>query len=148
MINKVKSKEFNSDIIETVDGCAVEGGSYWERLKYNLTHILGGLIMEKGEDGTWTVSIGRVAWWVAFIPAVIIWIHNGQLDPSKAMKDIAPNHFNTLVFLAGYNFGKKLTDTAKVIFAPKNEVAPTIPQPQASLPPQNNANEGPFASSK
>jgi hypothetical protein len=93
----------------------------WESFKAKVLQFFGGLIMEKKGD-QYVVSIGRVAWWMAFIPAVSIWISSkGTLDAGKVIKDISPNHFNILVVLAGYNFGKRITDTAEKIWAKNAE---------------------------
>lgn len=86
--------------------------SNWGKFKRKAVQLLGGLIMEK-KDGDYVISIGRVAWWLAFVPAVAIWIASGgNLDAGEAVKDISPNHFNMLMTLAGYNFGKKAVDLA------------------------------------
>ena len=85
---------------------AVREESYWEIFKAKLVYLFGSLVMEKNGSGKWQMSTGKVAWWIAFLPAVGIWI----AGKGEAIKDISPNHFNTLVFLAAYNFGKKVLE--------------------------------------
>ena len=76
--------------------------------------------MEKNEDGVWTMSLGRIAWWLAFIPALIIWIKaKGGLSDGVSNYDISPNHLTILLTLASYNFGKKLADAVTGIMAAK-----------------------------
>ena len=88
----------------------------WNAFKKKTLQLLGGLIMERSEDGTYVVSVGRVAWWLAFFPAVGIWLAGkGQMSEVGALKDIAPNHLNILLVLMAYNFGKKVTDVVKSI---------------------------------
>lgn len=105
-------------------GVALTRHQRWALVRRKVLQLLGGLIMEKNDDGLYVVSIGRVAWWMAFLPAIGIWIAGGgKLDAGDAVKDISPNHFNMLVLLAGYNFGKKLTDTVKALFGKKTDDA-------------------------
>ena len=74
--------------------------------------------MERKGDDDYVISVGRVAWWLAFLPAVYIWVSGGgTLDAGEALKDISPNHFNILVVLAGYNYGKKVAYAATNIFS-------------------------------
>ena len=56
-----------------------------------------GLIAEK-KDGKWRASVGRFAFWSAFIPALYIW--------GQAGIDIEPNHQMILLALLTYNIGK------------------------------------------
>lgn len=49
------------------------------------------------------MSIGRVALWLSFIPAVHIWWNGG---------DIQIHHLYVLGFLLLYNFGKKIAPIA------------------------------------
>lgn len=92
------------------------GKTTWKSVKKTVFTFFGGLVMEK-KDGEWTTSIGRIAFWMAFVPAVYIWHSGGgSLEAGEALKDISPNHLTTLLALAGYNFGKKVTDTASNIF--------------------------------
>jgi len=73
--------------------------------------------MEKNQDGVWTISLGRVSFWLAFAPAVFIWIGGGGiLEEGASLKDISPNHLTVLLTLAGYNFSKKAIDTVKQIW--------------------------------
>lgn len=93
----------------------------WDSFKEKVLQFFGGLIMEK-KDGKYVISIGRVAWWMAFLPAVAIWISSGgSLEAGEALKDISPNHFSILVVLAGYNFGKHATSAAEKIWAKKSD---------------------------
>lgn len=93
----------------------------WEAIKKKAIQLIGGLIMEKNQDGIWTISLGRVSFWLAFAPAIFIWVSGGGiLKEGVSLKDISPNHLTILLTLAGYNFGKKLTDTVKQIWG-KND---------------------------
>jgi len=84
----------------------------WERCKDLALRFVGGLFMErKGE--VWAISVGRVSWWLAFSPALYIWID------SVGKQDITPHHLTVLLLLAGYNFGKKVVE--------KFKQPPTIP---------------------
>ena len=94
----------------------------WALVRRKMLQLLGGLIMEKNEDGLYVISIGRVAWWMAFLPAIGIWISGGgKLDDGGALKDISPNHFNMLLVLAAYNMGKKMTDIVSKFVSPKEK---------------------------
>jgi len=91
--------------------------SFWEGLKQKAIQLMGGLIMEKNVDGMWTISLGRASFWLAFVPALVIWIKGGgKLEAGMALKDISPNHLTVLLTLAGYNFGKKVADTVKQVW--------------------------------
>jgi len=82
----------------------------WENIKKRLIQLFGGLFMERKGD-IWAISVGRVSWWLAFTPALQIWILKG------GAQDIASNHLTILLILAGYNFGKKVVDK----FSQKND---------------------------
>jgi len=89
----------------------------WESIKQKALQFLGGLIMEEGVDGKYTISLGRVSFWFVFVPALIIWISSqGNLEDGIAVKDISPNHLTILLTLIGYNFGKKAVDIAKKVW--------------------------------
>jgi hypothetical protein len=93
----------------------------WENVKQRAIQLFGGLLMEKNNQGMWTISLGRVSFWLAFIPALVIWISSqGLLNEGMATKDIAPNHLTILLTLAGYNFGKKVADTVNKVWG-KND---------------------------
>ena len=62
--------------------------------------FVGGLFMERKGD-IWAISVGRVSWWLAFSPAIYIWVE------SMGTKDIADHHLTVLLLLATYNMGKK-----------------------------------------
>jgi hypothetical protein len=84
----------------------------WHNINHRIFQFIGGLLMERGEDGVWTMSLGRVAWWLAFIPALVIWIKSkGGLSEGISNYDISPNHLTLLLTLAGYNLGKRVLDT-------------------------------------
>jgi len=118
MVDDVKVAELAAVVAEKM--IQPSEGNRWELIKKKLVQLLGGLIMEKNEDGLYVVSTGKVAWWLAFIPAIVIWIlSGGKLDAGEALKDISPNHFNILLTLAGYNFAKKAVDAAKGYIASK-----------------------------
>lgn len=83
---------------------------FWDNFKDRAVRFSGALIMEKNNKDQWVISIGRISWWLAFTPALYIWLdNNGTADP-ELMKDITPNHLTILLTLAGYNFGKKVMD--------------------------------------
>ena len=89
----------------------------WENFKLKLIQLLGGLIMERDETtGKYVISLGRLAFWITFIPAIYIWIYGGgKLVNGVDTRDIADNHFKVLVLLMGYNLGTKITNTIKVL---------------------------------
>lgn len=97
----------------------------WHNFNHRVFQFVGGLLMEQREDGMWTMSLGRVAWWLAFIPALVIWIKSkGGLSDGISNYDISPNHLTLLLTLAGYNFGKRIIDTVvSVRKTPKAPVA-------------------------
>jgi hypothetical protein len=64
-------------------------------------NYFGALFMERSTNNSWRISIGRVSWLAAFIPALYVWIESG------GQQDIAPHHLTVLLLLAAYNFGKK-----------------------------------------
>jgi hypothetical protein len=101
--------------------CVSRNPTKWQTIRHRIMHLLGSLIMEKNEVGEWQISLARVSWWLAFLPAVGIWIYGrGFIEKGNPVTDISPNHFNTLVFLAAYNFGKKVADVVKLAVAGKN----------------------------
>lgn len=61
--------------------------------------FLSNLILEF-KHGKWVLSVGRVSWWLAFIPALKIWVESG------GVQDISPHHSTILMILAAYNVGK------------------------------------------
>lgn len=68
--------------------------------------FFGGLFMERKGD-KWAISVGRVSWWMAFNPALYIWVS------TLGKQDITDHHMSILVILAGYNMGKKLIEKLK-----------------------------------
>lgn len=98
----------------------------WADVKDKLTRFGGALIMEKNKKDEWVISIGRVSWWMAFLPALYIFIAafvgSGGVE-DVVTKDITPNHLTILLTLAGYNFGKKVADTVKNVWG-KGEDGP------------------------
>ena len=115
---------------------------FWSLIKIKFIQLLGGLIMEKDDEGMSVISLGRVSWWIVFVPAVGIWIASGgKLNAGEAIRDISPNHFNLLMILAGYNFSKKLTDTAKMFIGNKGTAQKSplpLPQTNGSGPEAND----------
>jgi len=67
---------------------------------------IGALFMEK-KDKKWTISVGRVSWWITFCPAVFIWVKD------LGVQDIADHHLTILLLLATYNMGKKIVEKFK-----------------------------------
>lgn len=96
----------------------------WEKTKTKVVQLFGSLIMERDNKGKWNMSLARLAWWLVFIPALYIWIAGkGIVDvgTGNSAIDISPNHFNVLLVLVGYNFGKKINDTVQSLLQ-KNKV--------------------------
>ena len=86
--------------------------SKWECFKHKLIQFVGGLLMEKNDEGHYVASMGRIAFWAVLFPALHIWVSgHGMLEGGEAVKDISPNHLTVLLSLMAYNFGKKITDT-------------------------------------
>lgn len=94
----------------------------WEDTKDKAMRFFAALIMERDKKDRWTISIGRVSWWLAFLPALYIFIAAFQSTANvteaaeMVSRDITPNHLTILLTLAGYNFGKKLSETAQNIW--------------------------------
>ena len=82
----------------------------WVGFKKKTLQLLGGLFMEKNKDGFWTISLGRVSFWLCFISALTIWTNE---------KDISPNHLTMLLTLTGYNLGKKVMDIVNNVLGKK-----------------------------
>ena len=60
------------------------------------------LIAEKNDKGEYTnVSLGRISFWICFLPALYIWIWGTG--------DIQPSHLQMLYITATYNLMKKAT---------------------------------------
>jgi hypothetical protein len=72
--------------------------------KEKFMHWIGALFYERKDD-KWTISIGRISWWLAFSPALYTWVECGR--------DITDHHMTILIILAGYNLGKKVVDGFK-----------------------------------
>jgi len=98
----------------------------WKEFKKSLQdkamRFSGALVMEKNKQGEWVISIGRVSWWLAFVPALYIFIvafaaTTNVTEASEIVaRDITPNHLTILLTLAGYNFGKKIADTVQGVW--------------------------------
>lgn len=68
----------------------------------------GPLFMEKKNGSTsLSFSVGRVSWWIVFVPAVYIWVS------TLGEQDISDHHAAMLLILAGYNLGKHGLETLK-----------------------------------
>lgn len=89
-----------------------------ETLKEKFMRYFGALLFEK-KEGKWIISIGRISWWLAFAPALYVWV-DGMGKPGVESVDITEHHLTVLLLLAGYNFGKKITE---VISKKKEETA-------------------------
>lgn len=92
--------------------------SKWEKFKHKLIQLFGGLILEDRGDGVYVVSLGRVSFWLVFIPALFIWYSAvldtksvGILQASQNLKDLPPSLMNTLTFLLSYNITKHISKT-------------------------------------
>lgn len=98
--------------VEVADGLAtvaeelVKEEDTKETLKERLVRYVGALFMEK-KDGKWYISVGRVSWWLAFSPALYIWVD------TLGENDITPHHLTVLLLLAAYNMGKKGLEVIK-----------------------------------
>jgi hypothetical protein len=104
----------------------------WENFKLKLIQLLGGLIMERDETtGKYVISLGRLAFWVTFIPAIYIWIYGGgKLIDGVDTRDIADNHLTVLTLLLGYNLGTKITNTIKILMGKgSSDFPPPYPPP-------------------
>lgn len=94
----------------------------WSSIKEKMSRYVGALIMEKDKKDKWVISIGRVSWWLAFLPALYIFIAafmtSGTVEGATDIvtKDITPNHLTILLTLAGYNFGKKVAETVSNVW--------------------------------
>jgi hypothetical protein len=90
----------------------------WPELKLKLIQLLGGLIMERDSElEAHVISLGKVAFWLVFVPALYVWVAGGgKLDAGNAIRDIAPNHLAVLLSLLGYNFGKKAVSAVQSVF--------------------------------
>lgn len=90
-------------------------------IKDRFMRFAAALIMEKDKDGLWVISIGRVSWWLAFGPALYVFIAafmattNVNEASEMISRDITPNHLTILLTLAAYNFGKKAIDTVEKV---------------------------------
>lgn len=95
---------------------------FWTNFKDKFARYGGALVMEKDKKDQWVISIGRVSWWLTFLPALYIFIaaFQASTDVKEAAdvvaRDITPNHLTILLALAGYNFGKRVVDAAGKIF--------------------------------
>lgn len=86
---------------------------WWNAYKHKMIQFIGGLMMEKNDEGHYVASLGRIAFWAVLIPALHIWVTGkGMLEGGTAISDISPNHLTVLLSLMGYNFGKKAIDMA------------------------------------
>lgn len=69
-----------------------------------IANFFVGLVAEK-KDKQWRASVGRISWWIAFMPAMYIWLNTTM--------DIQPSHQVILLALATYNLGKHGLGTIK-----------------------------------
>lgn len=79
-----------------------------ETTKEKFMRLIGALLFEKKEN-KWTISVGRISWWLTFSPALYIWV-DGMGKPGIESLDITEHHLTVLLLLAGYNFGKRVVD--------------------------------------
>lgn len=95
---------------------------FWKDLQEKAMRFAGALLCERDKNDRWTVSIGRVSWWLAFTPALYIFIAafvatKDVTDATEMVsRDITPNHLTILLTLAGYNFGKKVAETVNKVW--------------------------------
>lgn len=98
--------------VEVADGLAtvaeelVKEDDSKETPKERLIRYIGALFMEENK-GKWYISIGRISWWLAFSPALYIWID------TLGKQDITPHHLTVLLLLAAYNMSKKGLEVIK-----------------------------------
>ena len=94
----------------------------WSSSKDKAVRYLGALVFEKDKTGEWVISIGRVSWWMTFLPALYIFIAAFQSTSNvteaaeMVPRDITPNHLTVLLTLAGYNFGKKVAEVVTKVW--------------------------------
>lgn len=89
----------------------------WRYFKHKLIQLMGGLFMEKNDEGKYVVSLGRVSFWMLLMPAIWIWLGRGEFRDAEAMRDISPNHANVLMWVLAYNLGKKGISVASNVFS-------------------------------
>lgn len=89
---------------------------HWGNIKHKIIQLLGGLVMEKNDAGRYVISMGRVAFWMLLLPAIWTWSGYGTYRDAEVMKDISPNHVTVLLWLLGYNLGKKGISVASNVF--------------------------------
>jgi hypothetical protein len=82
---------------------------FWKSVKKWIWKYGGTLLMERKENGEYTMSLGRVALCVLLVQAMWKW---SQATP-EAVVDLPPGMKETLFFLMAYNFGSKGLATAK-----------------------------------
>lgn len=92
----------------------------WNLFKTKIIQLFGSLFMEKDAVGMWHLSLGRVSFWLTFIPALYIWINGGGVLIDGSVKDISPNHLTMLLTLTTYNFGKKVASVVNQVWG-KND---------------------------
>ena len=81
---------------------------HWVAFKTKAIQLLGSLVMEKGDDGVWVVSMGRSMLWAVFICAMRIWVDKRA--------EIPDTMFKLLMVLISYNLGKKVLPVVTTIF--------------------------------
>src|SRR5271168_3619269 len=111
--------------------------SKWKLFKHKLLQLLGGLVLEDRGDGVYIVSLGRVSFWLVFIPALFVWysaINNtgsvGVLMANQTLKDPPAGMLNILMFLLSYNITKHISSTVKNVWG--SAVVPTITTSQTT----------------
>ena len=94
----------------------------WAVIKDMFIRYCGALVLERDRKDRWVISTGKVAFWLAFLPALYIFIDaflatkNITTSGQMVSRDITPNHLTILLSLMGYNLSKKVADVAhKVI---------------------------------
>jgi len=97
MTNEAKNAELVAEAANTLIH------SKGETFKDKFFRLCLNIILEE-KKGKWYLSVGRVSWWMAFIPALQIWIGGG---------DIKEHHLTILLVLAGYNLGKKIVNKVR-----------------------------------
>ena len=85
----------------------------WPLIRDKIARLVGGLVMEKDEDGVFIISSGKLAFWATFIAAMFIW------EVKKT--DIPDTMYKMLVVFTSYNLGKKVLPVITAIFGKVSE---------------------------
>lgn len=95
----------------------------WKSFKDKLLSLFGGLILEKKDDGKYIISLGRIAFWLSFVPALVIWwsgikysTGTGIIQTNQTLLDLPPSLSNFLLTITGYNLTKHIGNTVSNVW--------------------------------